>query len=439
MRGAEMRRRNGIATAALMGAVFLVMLVLNDLTPYVADDYNYLIHFGTKEPIRSLKDVAESMYIHCLKMNGRVVSHTIAQLFSMAPKGIYNLCNAAVYAASMYLMYRIANFGQRRDPMLLTLICMVFFCAMPVFGQVCLWYVGAVNYLWALLGGLMFVMPFLMRYLELPDLMCGWRFPLFCVGCLLFGMYSEITSFVCIYLAFALMVIPAVLNRKSLKTKLWIGWLLACCGYLILLSIPAERNAKQAGGLTFALLLSNFDRATQMLLTNCRWLLVIFGALFILGLVKRIDRRRLILAALLLTGALGGNYMTMVASYYPARCLATTAMLLILANAMLLAPWLKTTAVKAAGIVLAAVFLWQGWFGVRDIYRCREDFNAREAVIVAAAEAGDQLVTAEIVVPKTPYSAFWELRDLSADDPTTWPNFAMGKIYGIEILGILPE
>ena len=439
MMGTVKGNRTGMVTAVLMAAVFASMLSLNLMTPYVADDSNYLIHFGTKEPIRSLRDVAESMYLHSLHMNGRVISHTLAQLFSMAPKGLYDLCNAVVYAGLMYLMYRTASFGRRRSPLLLAMIVMGFFCAMPVFGQVCLWYVGSVNYLWALFGGLVFVTPFLLHDLGKTDPLVGWRFPVFCAGCLLFGMYSEITSFVCIYLAFALMVLPAVLDHRPLKTKLWLGWLAACCGYLILLAIPAERSAKQAEGMSLALLLSNFERATRMLLEHCGWLLVIFAALFLIGLVRKIDRRRLFLAVLLLTGALGGNYMTMVAAYYPARCLATTAMLLVLANAMLLAPWTETTASAAAGAALAALFLWQAWFGVRDIHRCWVEHNAREAVIVAAAEAGEECVTAQIVIPQTPYSAFWELRDLSTDDPATWPNFAMGKIYGIEILGIMPE
>ncbi len=438
MGGAD-KKHTAILTAAILAAVFAGMLILNFLTPYVADDYNYLIHFGTKEPIRSLKHVAESMYIHSLNMNGRVVSHTLAQIFSMAPKGLFNLCNAAVYTLLMYLIYRIAGFGSNPSPALLALICMGFFCAMPVFGQVCLWYVGAANYLWALLGGLVFLIPFLLYNLGGSEKLKGWHFPLFCVGSLLFGMYSEITSFVCIYVAGAMLVLAAIRKRKPLNSRLWLPWGLACCGYLLLLSIPAERNAKQAGGLTLQLLLSNFDRATDMLLEHCAPLLILFCVLFLLGLVKKIDPDRLILSALLLTGALGGNYMTMVASYYPARCLATTAMLLVLAIAMLLSPWTRRRSVGAIGVLLAALFVWQAWFGISDIARCHTAFKAREAVILAAVDAGETQVTAEIVVPQTPYSAFWELRDLSTDDPATWPNFAMGKIYGIEILGVMPE
>lgn len=431
--------RSKYTTAALVAAVFAGMLVLNFWTPYVADDYSYLLHFGTKEPIRSLKDVAQSMYIHSLKMNGRVVSHSLAQIFSMAPKGVFNVCNAAVYAGLMYVMYRIANFGQRRNALLLGMIAMGFFCVLPVFGQVCLWYVGAVNYLWALWGLLVFTLPYLMRFLGKPDVLTGWKFPVYCLGCVLFGMYSEITSFVGIYLAFALLAVPAVLWKKPLKSKLWLSWALACVGYLLLLSIPAERNAKQAGGLDLALLASNFQRATDMLLKYCTPLLVLWAAAFVLGLIRRIGRQRLCLSVLMLLGALGANYMTMVASYYPERCLATTALLLVLSTAMMFAPYGAKVPLWAAGALLTAVFALRAYGGVSDIHRCWQDFQAREDVIVEAAQAGEAIVTAEIVVPETPYSAFWDLRDLSTEDPATWPNFAMGKYYGIEILGVLPE
>lgn len=428
-----------IRTAAILAAVFAGMLILNFWTPYAADDFNYLIHFGTKEPLRSLADVAESMYIHSLNMNGRVLSHTFAQLLGMAPKALFNVLNAALYTMLMYLIWRAAGFGHKKSPALLAMICMAFFAFLPVFGQVCLWFVGAANYLWALVWGMCFLLPFLRRYLAGDDGLKGWRFPLYCLGCVLFGSYSEITSFVCIYLAAALLVLARLLKGTPLKHRLWLGWLLACVGYCVLLVIPAERSAKQASGMDLQLLLTNFLRASAMLLRHCGLLLAVFCVLLLLALKRRGDRDRLVLSVLLLTGALGGNYMTVVASYYPARCLATSALLLLLACAMLLRPHLTGTVPRTAGGILAAVFLIQAWFGVSDIYRCHRDFLAREAVIVAAAEAGETRVTAEIVQARTPYSVFWEVRDLSTEDPTTWPNFAMGKIYGIEILGIYPE
>lgn len=430
------KRTNQLLTAALLAAVFAGVLILNGLTPYVADDYSYLIHFGTKEPIRSLKDVAESMYIHSLKMNGRVVSHSIAQIFSMAPKGFYNLCNAAVYTALMYLLYRIANFRKKENPLLLASICMAFFAFMPVFGQVCLWYVGSVNYLWALFFGLLFVLPYLRRFLGGKDCFRGPFYVLMCIGALLFGMYSEITSFVGICLAFGLMAVPALLRRQPWKTGLWVHWAMACVGYLILLSIPAERNAKQAGGLGPELLLQNISRATDMLLEHCGLLLVIFAALFLFSLLRRTEPDRLIISGLLFLGAVGANYMTVVAAYYPQRCLATTVMLLILGIAMLAAPLGTGKATGFAGVLLACFFLFQAYFGVSDIYGCWKAFKLREAVILEAAQLQEELVYADIVTAQTPYSAFWELRDLSTEDPETWPNFAMGKIYGIKILGI---
>lgn len=416
------------------------MAALNFLTPYVADDYNYLLNFVTKERLQSLGDVVESMYIHCFKMNGRVVSHTIVQLFGLVPKWVYNLCNAGVFTALVYLMYRIINFGHRTNPALAAAMPMGLWVCLPAFGQVCLWYTGAVNYLWSLVGLLVFWLPYLLRYLDRDLPWKGWQKALFCLGSWLFGMYSEIASFVGIYLAAAAILVGALFRKKTLKTWLWLPWALACVGYLMMLSMPAQLAAKAAGTMDLAALTANFRRATDMLTEYCIPLLVLWCAAFALGLKKRIGPERLVLAALMLLGAVGANYMTIVASYYPERCLDVTVMLLILSCGMLLAPYGSHAALKAGSAALAVVFLVCLIPGVSDIYACYRASQAREAQIAQCKASGESEVVTEIIVPRTQYSALWDLRDLSTEDPTTWPNFAMEKYYGIDsILGVLPE
>lgn len=424
----------------VLAVIFLGMTVLNFLCPYVADDYNYLLHFGTKERLKSLQDVAESMYIHCFRMNGRVVSHTIVQLFGLFPKWVYNVCNGGMFTLLVWLMYRVANFGRKPSWLLACCIAMGLWICIPAFGQVCLWYTGAVNYMWSLVWLLVFWLPYLLRFLDRQIRWKKWQMALFCLGSWLFGMYSEIASFVGIYLAAAVILVPGLMKNKSFKTWLWIPWLLACAGYVMMLCMPAQLPAKQAGSMDLATLLANFSRATDMLTKYCIPLLVLWCVSFVLGLTYRIGQERLILGVLMLLGAIGANYMTMVASYYPERCLCVSVMLLILSICMMLSGFSTRTCFRAAAATLAVVFALCLFPGVGDIVSCWQASCRREMLIESCKAEGRLDVTAEIIVPQTQYSVFWDLRDLSTDDPTTWPNFAMGKYYGLDsIIGVMPE
>ena len=57
---------------------------------------------------------------------------------------------------------------------------------------------------------------------------------------------------------------------------------------------------------------------------------------------------------------------------------------------------------------------------------------SQEEYIAAAIESGDTDVTANVVVPLTPWSGYWDLRDLSTVDSETWPNHSMAVYYGID-------
>ena len=56
----------------------------------------------------------------------------------------------------------------------------------------------------------------------------------------------------------------------------------------------------------------------------------------------------------------------------------------------------------------------------------------REEIISAAIESGETDVTANVVIPQTRWSGYWDLRDLSTEDPETWPNHSMAVYYGID-------
>ena len=79
---------------------FLVMLTLNNLTPLLADDYEYL--YKTKSWMTILIDE----YNQYMTWTGRSVVHIIARIFLLLPKGIFNGFNALAYTIVIDLLYK---------------------------------------------------------------------------------------------------------------------------------------------------------------------------------------------------------------------------------------------------------------------------------------------------------------------------------------------
>ena len=109
-RQSKLRRRLFGAAAAL---VFLWMLLLNVLTPYIADDFTFAYAFDTGLRLHSLPQLIKSLAYHYYEWSGRVVVKFFAQGFTMLPKFVFDLCNAAAYLGLGLVIYRLAA-GRRR-------------------------------------------------------------------------------------------------------------------------------------------------------------------------------------------------------------------------------------------------------------------------------------------------------------------------------------
>lgn len=433
------RSRNAVRAFCVL--VFVFLLALNFMTPYVADDYVYRISFATKEPLRTLADLFPSMYVHCFRMNGRVISHFLGQLFMLAPKAVFNLCNAVVGTALLLLLYRTAHHGREENLLLLAAICAAMWCWTPAFGQVALWQLGSVNYLWGLLAGMLYLRPFLSAFLSPegnppPKL---WRRLLFCVFSLAVGMYTEVASFIVLFLAVSLLVLRPLMKRGGWKTWLWTPAALTAAGYLILLSMPAEAAAKQAS-MTPGVLLSNFLRSTSMLQTYGKELLILWVVLFILGLYAKLPAERMVLSLLFAMGAVAADYMLIVASYFPERCFCTTTMLLVLACATTAADLCASRfrpVCACGGGVLAVLLAFSLILGAGDIFNTYRAFLNREEIIREHVAQGEMDVELPLIHASTGYSAFYGLLDLNTEETETWPNMQMAQYYGLHsILGV---
>lgn len=81
----------------LAALVFAWMLLLNFLTPYLADDYTFAYAFDTGQRLHSLPQLIQSLAYHYHEWSGRVIVKFFAQGFTMFPKALFNFCTAAMF------------------------------------------------------------------------------------------------------------------------------------------------------------------------------------------------------------------------------------------------------------------------------------------------------------------------------------------------------
>ena len=412
--------------------ISMLMLALNRLTPYICDDFTYDLNFLTGEPLDSIFEIIPSMYAHSFSMNGRLISHGLAQVFMLLSPGVFDVVNTAVFVGTLWLMHRLC--GSESTLLLACSFCLLWLL-MPVFGQVVLWQVGAVNYFWSLTALLLFIAPELVRFLEGRVLLWrNWHRATFCVFGVFFGWYNEIASFVGICMVPCLILLGRWLNKDKIRLHRLLPVLFAVLGYAVMLSMPAQA-ANKSGGLTAALLVRRFAVCSGMLV---KYLLPLLIPLVLILFFKfdSLPRKKLILSGLFALAGVCANYMPLAASYYPERCLCTPVLLLIMALLFPLSEFAKREyrmnfcLVCAVVICLSAPFILTG---SADIVSCHRQHAQREQTIAAAVDAGERDVTANVVIPQTRWSGYWGVRDLT-DDPDTWPNHDMARYYGLDSL-----
>ena len=433
MRKCGQLKKQSILFYVLMFILFLAILVLNFLTDYVADDWVYMFSFSTREPIRVVRDIFPSMYVHSTHMNGRLISHGLVQLMFIFRRPVFKLVNTGVYCAVMYMLYRFCVGRGKRSNLLFAGLSMTFLVTMPAFGEVCLWQVGAINYIWALLFCLLWLWPFLRFYRDgddpFPHL---WqRIPVILLS-IPFGMYSEITSFIAIVAGVALTIL-GMFRCKKRWSWLWLAVALACVGYALLLLMPAE-SAKTATEMTLNVLIANIGAFTELMRAELLPLYLGWAILFALGISMRLDRQQLILSGgFALAGTMAG-YMLVVGTYMPSRTLCTTTLMLLIAIGVLAADLLETgyrkvcVCLTAALTVLSLITFAPG---AADLWSNHQQFLAREDYIHQCIAEGQEDLTLKLITASTDFSPYRYLKDLDSGTSQDWPNLSMSKYYGL--------
>ena len=418
---------------------FVLMLLCNLMSPFVADDFSYLNSYATGERLTSIKEIFPSMVAHAYTMNGRLTAHFLVQLFTLYPMWVFDAVNAAMFCLIIGLICKMA-LGKDKNNLLTVSVFSVIWLYVPAFGQVNLWQDGAVNYSWSVAVGLLYLIPFVNRYIHTTT--HNWSWPAktsFLVLSLFAGSYSENVSAAVIFISFLLVLLDYFHNGKRIYVYGISAIVAAILGYITIYMAPAQWMNKSAE-LSVLTLIKNIIVATQQYETF-GILVVLYVFLLVISIVEKVDIKRIWLSVVFLMGSLAANYIMVLASYYPERSALGAVMLLIVANAVLIPHVMKlqnyrTMAVSTMLVLLLATApaLCEG---VQDIGTTYLKISNNISIIQQSKETGDLDVELPVIHSATKYSALYSTKYLDKIDPTTWPNYAMAKYYEVNsIIGV---
>lgn len=418
--------------------IFLLLFVYNWLTPYLIDDFNYCFSFQTGDKLNSILDILPSMLAHAKSMNGRLVAHSLVQLFTLLPNWVFDVVNAAVFTLQIHL---ICAFTPKQKSRWLQVL-LVFFSVMLfelAFGQVNLWQDGAINYLWSVVFALLFLRPFATSFLspEAAPVTPRWRQWLALLSGFLVGAYSETVSAAAIFCGGGLLLAQWYTGgKKAWNVRLLARQALAMVGYVTIYLAPAQWQNKSVGSDPNTLF-EGFLRAGRVYLHF--WvLLLVFAVLFVIAILQKVDHKRLILAIIFLGASLISNFMLTFAAYYPERASVGAFVFLLCADVTLCTTLLEHggswVSFLAATLVLICCSVKPLYYGSYDILRTYREIRDNTHTIVQSREAGSRDVALPVVVGRTKYSAIYDLEYLNVEDCYTWPNDAMAKYYGMNTI-----
>ncbi|MBO7251341.1 MAG: hypothetical protein J6V25_01820 [Oscillospiraceae bacterium] len=429
-----------ICALGIYGAIFLLMLVCNVWTPYVVDDFRYMYSFYDGTRIDSLWDIVMSMRVHRYHMNGRIVAHTLVQLFGMLPAWFFDIANSGVFVLTLALVHKYSRGQLSRNNVVLVALFTGAWIFCPVFGQVNLWQDGAFNYLWSGMIALLFLQPFVEDYLQEKQIRTFLGKVVFLAFSFFMGAYSETMSAAAIFMAMGLTGLMVFWQKRKMRPIWCMALVFAILGYLFIYTAPAQWREKSAE-MKLSVLFQNFLTVASMYWMMLGVLLVIFVVAFLVNVKQKTETKRIWLALVFLAGSLAANFIMMFAQYYTQRSAIGAFLYLLGADGILLYPIVQKLNSKRAGALAAAVLLLIVMpmivGGVTDIYQVNLKIETNEAYLHQCAQQGVLDVTVPVVVAETEYSAIWGLKYLDTETTDIWPNDYMSVYYGVNsILGV---
>lgn len=425
-----------------LAVIAIAFYALNVLTCLYADDFSYTYTFAVttgKYRISNLHELFLSQRNHYLVMNGRAVVHTLAQLFLMWGKPVFNVLNTAAFLTLGLLIYRHGSgkSGVFRPSMLFCVFGLLWVVT-PAFGESFLWLVGSCNYLFGILIILAVLLPVSKALDEDFAPMAGWKTGLYFIFCLLAGWTNENNS-VALVVIFLCCILWLLVTKQKVPVWIWMGLAGSAIGCLLLLLSPGQAT-RLAGYGGFGGLRTWIYRGISITAHLVGYLGIELGLmiLFVLKCVRnKRSVRELLRPSVFCLAGLASTYSMILAPTFPTR---TWSGPVVFFTITLIALWrlvepepdkmhrgLTITVSVLAVLAVAGTYIW----AVQDINETRNAFQLREKYIAEELAAGQREITLSPIHGHTRWNCYNEYDDLN-DDPSQWPNTAYAMYYGLD-------
>lgn len=426
---------------------FLVMFILNNLTPLLADDYVYL--YKTKSWMTILIDE----YNQYMTWTGRSVVHIIARVFLLLPKGIFNVFNALAYTIVTYLVYRLTlqKQGEKYNSFRFIIIQVLFWLFIPAFGEVFLWETGSANYLWGSLIILSFLYVYHREIIEEHVFMKRklMIFLMFALG-ILAGWCNENTS------GGALLIVLGYLGwQLYTKRKIHLWMLTGVIGNIIGLAVMALAPGNKIRATYFTRstwslprkLMTGIITIFEQMKEHLSLFLVMLIILLVLYAYISQDKKRVFLSVIYF---ISGIATMLVLSISPAaldygRSYYGAILFLIIAFSMSLPNYKVNIRFSPIYSVLYVIFVCSFFMnvmvGVSDIILSKLDLTKQYGYLVEQEKKGNL----NPVFPNMPYSNTTKYSAYSnhlshvRTNPEAQVNRSIAKYYGLESVRSVSE
>lgn len=141
----SVKRYKKIIFWLILGGAVLMIYVYNCLTPYLSDDYAYLIDVRKAS---SLWELIKQQYGEYLSNSGRIIGQFNVRLSLSVNKQIFNVVNSGMFLALVLLIYYNIRRKKQYDIFVLLTVITFLWKFTVDFGQTMLWICGSCNYLW---------------------------------------------------------------------------------------------------------------------------------------------------------------------------------------------------------------------------------------------------------------------------------------------------
>lgn len=463
------KRVAGITTlVCIFILIFLLMFYCNSHTGMLIDDYAYCFDFSTgwdmpnplglyppqySERITDIGSIFNSMASHRNCHSGRVLSHFLVQLFLLAPKWVFNICNSLVFTLQIFLIMLCskvltATKNLWRIVLVTGLAFMCLFLCQPVFGQINIWLDGSFNYLWMSTLMVLYIF-FYMKIIKT-------------------GVFSNnsAVNILCILLSFAvgmshevsgtsMLVLSAVsiiyLHFAKHKNNIWsvLSFASTLTGFLFLLLAPSELSTQMVDVSLSELIMKLFNNLLYLLqlASPLLPLYILSVVLFAIAYFTKADKEVINFTVILFLVTAASFFSLIFASYIVRRCLFVTSVLLTLSCAILASELLRQNkkfilaVVYGATVVMLAITPFSVVKCINDI-NITYDFSAHnEQYIMECKEAGveDIKIPALSTAGISEYSPLKNQKYLDTRDSNSWPNIYMAKYYGVNSISFSGE